>query len=454
MAAATGGRLVCGDPELVVGDFSTDSRRLRAGDFFVALRGAQFDGHSFVEAARGAGALGAMVDDRYRGQPWGALVQVRDTTDGLQRLAHTMRTVADARVVAVTGSAGKTTTKDAIATLLASRYRVVKNVGNLNNHIGLPFSLLQLRSNPDVAVMELGMNHAGEISRLVAIAEPDTRVWTNVGDAHLGFFGSVDAIADTKAEILENAGPETRLVCNIDDPRVMARAQGFAGRIVTFGLAEAATVRAVEVDHQGVSGTRARLVTPEGDCVVETSLIGPGNLLNVLAAVATALEFGVALDVMPAGVAALIPADHRGAVHRLPDGTDVIDDSYNASPAAVRHALEAMTHEPRARRRIVVLGEMRELGAQSIAMHEACGRAAAAAQLDRLITVGGPSALALAAAAVAAGLPASSVDHAASSADAATLLVAALRPGDLVLVKGSRGIGMDLVVDHLLGREA
>ena len=162
----------------------------------------------------------------------------------LQDLAHAVRLAAETRVIAITGSAGKTTTKETIAELLATRFRVVKNKGNLNNHIGLPLSLMQLRARPDVAVMELGMNHAGEISRLVEIAEPDVRVWTNVGDAHLGFFASPDAIADAKAEILQRASAATLLVCNADDPRVMARARSFAGRIVTFGTVEGATVRA------------------------------------------------------------------------------------------------------------------------------------------------------------------------------------------------------------------
>ncbi|MEQ1898264.1 MAG: UDP-N-acetylmuramoyl-tripeptide--D-alanyl-D-alanine ligase [Vicinamibacterales bacterium] len=451
LAEAAGGRLLCGDADIAVGEISTDTRRLSAGDFFVALRGPRFDGHGFIGTARAAGAIGALVDATYGGERWGALVQVQDTTVGLQELAHAVRRASGARVVAITGSAGKTTTKDATAALLATTCRVVKNHGNLNNHIGLPLSLLQLRTSPDVAVMELGMNHAGEISRLVAIAEPDARVWTNVGDAHLGFFASLDAIADAKAEILEGADAGTCLVCNADDLRVMTRAAGFSGRTVTFGLAPSATVRAVDIDDRGVSGTRARVLTPAGEAAIETSLIGRGNLMNVLAAIATALEFGVPLARVPDVVAGIVPADHRGVVHRLPGGVTVIDDSYNASPSAVRLALETVAGEAHARRRIAVLGEMLELGDQARAMHEACGRAAAAARLDRLVTVGGVPALAMASAAVAAGLPASAVDHVASSAEAAVLLEGNLQAGDLVLVKGSRGIGTDLVVSRLIG---
>ena len=167
--------------------------------------------------------------------------------------------------MAITGSAGKTTTKEAVAELLSGRFRVARNKGNLNNHIGLPLSLLQLRDRPDVAVMELGMNHAGEISTLVAIAEPETRVWTNVGDAHIGFFPSADAIADAKAEILERADPDHLLVCNADDPRIIARVGSFAGRTVTFGTSSAAMVRAVDVEALGIDGMRARIVTPAGE---------------------------------------------------------------------------------------------------------------------------------------------------------------------------------------------
>ncbi len=451
MAGATGGRLLCGDAACAVGAIVADTRRIEAGDFFVALRGPRFDGHAFAGVARDAGAAGALVDTAYGGPLWGAIVQVDDTTAGLQRLAHAVRVASGARVVAITGSAGKTTTKDAIATLLGLRHGVVKNIGNLNNHIGLPLSLLQLRTNPEMAVMELGMNHAGEIRQLVAIAEPDARVWTNVGDAHLGFFDSPDAIADAKAEILEGAGSGAVLICNADDARVMARVGGFPGRTITFGLSAGATVRAGQVEELGVAGTRARLVTPAGTCDVETALIGRGNLLNVLAAVATALEFGIPLSAIPDGVRALRPADHRGVVHRLSSGAVLIDDSYNSSPSALRLALDTVAREPHARRRIAVLGEMLELGGQTTAMHAACGRAAAEAGLDRLVAVGGPAALALATAAMAAGLPASHVDYVATSAEAASLLEGTLGEGDLVLVKGSRGIGTDLVVTTLLG---
>ena len=225
LAHVTGGCVVTGDPEQVIGQIATDTRRLQAGDFFVALRGSNFDGHTFVDEALANGALGAMVDTDYDGTPpLGALVRVAESTRGLQDVAHAVRILSESRVIAITGSAGKTTTKEVIADFASTNFSVVKNKGNLNNHIGLPISLLQLRKKPDVAVVELGMNHAGEIRRLVEISQPDVRVWTNVGDAHLGFFSSLDEIARAKAEILEGAGSDNLLVCNADDFAAIASA--------------------------------------------------------------------------------------------------------------------------------------------------------------------------------------------------------------------------------------
>jgi UDP-N-acetylmuramoyl-tripeptide--D-alanyl-D-alanine ligase len=437
-----------------VRDVVTDSRSMAAGDVFVALRGPRFDGHSFAAEALARGAAGVVVEEGWAAAhpevTAGGVIEVGDTLEALQDLAHAVRVASGAKVVAITGSAGKTTTKEAIAALLASRFRVVKNKGNLNNHIGLPLSLMQLTSGPDVAVMELGMNHAGEIRTLVRIAEPDIRVWTNVGDAHVGFFASVDAIADAKAEILEEARPADVLVCPADDARVMDRATGFAGRTLTFGESPAADVRAHEIRDLGWDGMRARVDTRAGAMDLATPLLGRGNLANVLAATAVALECGVPLDVIRDTAATLRPADRRGVVHHLRDGVTLIDDSYNSSPAALRRALEVMARETRATGRVAVLGEMLELGDHAIALHESCGRAAAEAGLRLLVTVGGSPATALAEAAVAEGMPRDGVIHFASSADAAPAVAAALRPGDLVLVKGSRGTRCDVVADRLV----
>ena len=465
VARAVGGSLT-GRPDREIGAVVSDSRTAQAGDLFVALRGPTFDGHEFVADVLERGAAAAVVDRKSgvkgrlcdtaahgggpSGPPGAALIEVDDTLKALQDLAHAVRVDAGTRVIAITGSAGKTTTKETIAEFLSAQYRVVKNRGNLNNHIGLPLSLMQLRGRPDVAVMELGMNHAGEISTLVAIAEPDVRVWTNVGDAHLGFFASPDAIADAKAEILERAQPGDVLVCNADDARVMARATRFAGRTITFGTSEGATVRARDVQDRGLRGMRARVTTPAGERVIETPLLGRGNLGNVLAAAAVAVDAGIPLDQIAARAMTLRPADRRGAVHRLQQGIMLVDDSYNSSPAALRKTLEVIAHEREATRKVGVLGEMLELGDHALRLHAECGRAAAEAGLQLLFAVGGPPARALADAAVAAGIPRAAASYFETSGQAAPAVASAIRAGDLVLVKGSRGTRTDVVADRLM----
>ena len=452
VVSATGGRILRGAAAASIGRVSIDSRTLQAGDVFVAIRGERFDGHAFVADAVTHGASGVMVQDSSvvpEGVRPDLVVQVEDTTRALQQIARDVRRRSEVRVTAVTGSAGKTTTKEIAAEFLSARYTVFRNTGNLNNHIGLPLSLLELRARPDVAVVEFGMNHPGEIRTLVGIAEPNVRVWTNVGDAHMGFFGSADDIADAKAEILEAARPGDVLVANADDPRVMARAPRFTGRVVTFGIDAPADVRATGVQHKGLEGTAAIVTSPAGEIAVETPLLGMGNLANVLAATAVAIDFGVPLEVVAERAARLAPAKRRGELQRLPGGVTLIDDSYNSSPAALKRALDVVASAKGSARKVAVLGEMLELGAHAVRLHRECGTAAASAGLDLLIAVGGAAASELAKAAIAAGMPERYVAYAGTSAEAATLALERVRPGDLVLVKGSRGIGTDVVVERL-----
>ena len=449
VAAGAGGRLRQGRADQVIGGFTTDSRRVAAGQVFIALRGERFDGAAYAAASLDHGAIGVMVPrgTEIGGRKDAIVIDVDDTLLGLQRLGHYVRRQSGAEVVAITGSAGKTSTKEATAAFLASRYVVYRNAGNLNNHIGLPLSLLELTARPDVAVVELGMNHAGEIRRLVEIAEPDVRVWTNVGDAHIGHFASADAIADAKAEVLEQAGPATRAVVNADDRLLMSRVHGFPGRITTFGLSADADVRASDVQDRGLAGTTARLESPAGSAKLTVALPGRGPLLNVLAAAAVAIEFKVPLADIVERAAALTAAPRRGEVTVLPGGVTLIDDSYNSSPAALATALQALASERTAMRRVAVLGEMRELGEFADRLHAESGRRAARAGLDLLVAVGGPPARALADAAVEAGFPADAVSYFETSDTAAPAVVSLLRPGDVVLVKGSRGTRTDIVAD-------
>jgi UDP-N-acetylmuramoyl-tripeptide--D-alanyl-D-alanine ligase len=337
------------------------------------------------------------------------------------------------------------------------------------------------------------MSAPGEIRTLVAIAEPDVRVWTNVGEAHLESFPSVDAIADAKAEILEGADRDACLVMNADDTRGAERSRTFAGRVRSFGIEKPADVRAVNVEDRGLDGMRAtvRISAAFGDAeslragtgsgyasggyasgghaggglggfdaaekaeaetvTLEIPLLGRANLANVLAGMAVALDAGVPLPAIVERAATLSPASHRGEVKRLASGVTVLDDAYNANPLAVRRALDVIASEPHARRRVAVLGEMLELGPESVRLHEECGRAAVGAKIDVLVTVGKESARALGDAAVAAGLARAAVTHFADSTAAADAVAALVQSGDVVLVKGSRGVRLERVVERLHG---
>jgi UDP-N-acetylmuramyl pentapeptide synthase len=471
-------RLTAGASDRQFSGVSIDTRTVAPGELFVAIRGERFDGAEFAAAAVEKGAAGIVVPrGRFTTPPWSeaerpAMIEVEDTTVALQALARTIRRKSGAKVIAITGSAGKTTTKEVAAEILALRYQVIRNRGNLNNHIGLPLSLVELRQRPEIAVVELGMNHAGEISALVRIAEPDVRVWTNVGDAHLGFFGSVDAIADAKAEILERATASTVLIANADDDRIAARVReaSFSGRVVTFGIDRDADVRATEVVDRGIDGTAAQVtasigpstasVGPSGvsDATAKKAsektvqmtvpLVGRANLSNVLAATAIALEFGIPLTAIADRVAKVSPATHRGEIVRLSSGMTIVDDSYNANPSAMKQALEILARTETTRR-VAVLGEMLELGDHARRLHEDVGRAAARNRIDLLFVVGGDAAGAMAEAAVASGMPREAVRYFRTIENAAAAIVAGVEPGDLILVKGSRGVKTDRVVERL-----
>ena len=364
---------------------------------------------------------------------------------GLQEAARVIRRRAGSTVVAITGSAGKTTTKEIAATLLGRRFTTFRNRGNLNNHIGLPLSLFELHTAPAYAVMELGMSGFGEIRRLVSIAEPQVRVWTNVGEAHLGFFKSVDEIAQAKQEILEGATSDQVFVANAADPHVMARVPGFAGQVITFGVDVPADVSVTDARPLGFDGTTAQLSLRGEQRAIETRLLGTTNLFNIAAASAVALSAGLGADDIAAGVAELQPAAHRGEVVRAAGGWVVIDDAYNSSPSALAKALQTLATMPG--RHVAVLGEMLELGEFSAHYHADCGTTAGRAGIETVIAVGGPSARALADAATASGVK--DVHYVADSTEGAVLARSLVREGDAVLVKGSRGIRMEAVVQAL-----
>lgn len=463
LVAAAGGQVVSGPVGVVTG-ISIDSRTLRPGDLFVAIVGDRFDGHAFVGDAIRGGAKGIVVNDasgtsdvaevNRRGGQAICTVRVDDTTRALQQFGRWIRRESGTQVVAITGSAGKTTTKELTAAALDGSYDVFRTQGNLNNHIGLPLSLIELRRRPEIAVLELGMNHAGEIRTLVGLSEPEHRVWTNVAEVHAEFFDSVDAIADAKAEILSDASATTRLVANADDRRVMTRLSSFPGRVTSFGIGAEADVRATNIRDLGVDGMVATVRTSGSAGEVgelRTSLLGEVAVLNNLAAVAVARGFDVPLQQTLSRLSHVRPHSRRGEVHRLGQVV-VVDDTYNSNPTALENALASVGRASRGSgaRFVACLGEMLELGERAEALHRACGRVAAAAGCDRLILVGGALARAMAQGAVDAGLSPDVVRRCDTSEDAAEVVAALLADGDVVLVKGSRGMHMDRVVDHLV----
>jgi UDP-N-acetylmuramoyl-tripeptide--D-alanyl-D-alanine ligase len=441
---ATGGRLSQGSAVLRYDGVSIDSRTLRAGELFFAIAGPRFDGHEFLAELAKKGAAGAVVHrdaEAPRGFP---LVRVDDTTAALGRLARHTRLRAEIPVVAVTGSVGKTTTKDMTAALLAARGPVLKTEGNLNNQYGLPLTLLRLEDRHTAAVLELGMSAAGELRALSAIAAPDVAVITRVAPVHLEFFASLGAIADAKAEILEGLVQGGAAVLNGDDPLVAERGRRHTGRVVWFGRDRRYDVSA-ENWRGSPAGMRFDLVVEGRKHDVALPLHGEHFVTNFLAAAAAAWALGLTPEALADAATHLAPARHRGEVLRLQGGVTLIDDCYNSNPVAVEAALAALQLAKGARR-VAVLGDMRELGASAEALHRAAGESAAA-HADLVIGVGALARhLADAAAATRPTLHFEDADAAAAA------IGDVVKPGDAVLVKGSRGVHLEKVVDALSAR--
>ena len=417
--------------------YSIDSRTLQPGDLFFAIQGPRHDGHAFVDEAIRRGAAAAVVRSSYRSVGEGPLFPVDDPASALRALAARARRDWGKTVIAVTGSSGKTTTKEMIAALLEGFLTMSKSEGNLNNEYGLPLSLLRIRDNADAAVVEIGINHPGELRALADIAAPNIGVVTNVGAAHVGNFDSVDAIAAEKRQLIESLQADGIAVLNADDARVAAFRALHPGRSVTFGIDQEADVRADDLHDLGAEGVRFRVC---GHPMI-TALAGRHNVANIVAAMSVARCFGVGADRLQGNVGRLRPVAMRGKICRS-GGVTLIDDCYNANPAAVEAMLEVLRRTS-ATRRIAVLGEMRELGARSRELHRRIGQAVSAAELDYLVAVGGDAAEI----AAAAEVPGEFHDY---PQDAARALAGRLQPGDALLLKASRGVGLERARDVLL----
>jgi UDP-N-acetylmuramoyl-tripeptide--D-alanyl-D-alanine ligase len=447
VASATGGHVLSeGAAAAPLAGVSIDSRTVRAGELFFAIKGPRFDGHDFVAAAAGRGAAAAVVHREIAAPDSLGVVRVADTTRALGDLGRHVRLQTSIPVVAVTGSTGKTTTKEMAAALLATKGPVLRTEGNLNNQYGLPLSLLRVRPEHTAAVLELGMSAPGELRALSAIARPDVAVITNVGPVHLEFFASVDEIAKAKAEILEGLRAGGRAVLNGDDPRVRRIGEAWGGEVVWFGRA-----RRWDVSAENWRGTAfgMRFDLRIGGRAVEVALplAGPHFAMDFLAAAAAAHALGVAPEAMAEAATHMKAAPHRGQVRRLKGGVTLLDDCYNSNPAGLDAALVALRMTP-GRRRVAFLGDMLELGPRGPDLHREAGERLAG-HVDLLAGVGS-LARHLIEGARRGGLAEEALHAFADSAAAAAAAAGLVRPGDAVLVKGSRGVRLEAVVDVLV----
>jgi UDP-N-acetylmuramoyl-tripeptide--D-alanyl-D-alanine ligase len=431
--------------------YSIDTRTLAPGDLFFAIRGERYDAHDFVAAAFQRGARGAVVSRSKVTELLDlahthTLLIVDDPLIALQTLATAVRRHWNKRVIGVTGSAGKTTTKEAVAVVLGARFNVLKSQGNLNNEFGMPLQLLKLEPQHEIAVIEMGMSHAGEIAALARIAHPDWGVVTNVGSAHAqNFPDSVAGIARAKYELVQSLPVSGVAILNCDDPYVGQFGRDFHGRSIYFGMGPCADPRASDIEELGAEGMRFQVTAGENRATVTLPLLGRHNIWNAMAAIAAGLEAGIPLEECATAAGRLRPPDKRGQVLRISEAT-VINDCYNSNPEALKSMITTLAAMP-AKRRILVAGEMLELGPESIPLHRECGRVAAEAGIDLVVGVRG-NAQHLVEAAREAGALAIFLP---SSLEAGEWLKGELRPGDAALLKGSRGVGLEQALQVLQG---
>jgi len=449
---ATGGTLLSGAPETAFSGIGIDSRSIVAGQLFVAIAGETHDGHRFVADVLGQGVAGVVVDaaqldrlpvDQMTAHPR-VCVSVNDTTRALGDMARFNRRRGALAVLAVTGSNGKTSTRTLMETVVGQQLTTLATTGNLNNHIGLPLTLFRLAPDHQAAVLELGMNHPGEILYLGGICEPDVGVITNVGPAHLEGLGSLANVARAKAELLATIRAGGTAVLNADDPLVAAMADGFAHRVVYYGTTAKAQVRAENIVLTD-AGTAFTLITPSGRLPVILATPARVMVFNALAAAAVGEVVGITLDRIKAGLEAFVPQAGRMGIRTLGRDIRLVDDSYNANPASMAAAIETLARMGGRRRTIAVLGDMLELGDQAAALHRQIGQTVAEHRIDRLY-VTGAFAEDVADGARQGGM---APDRIVSDAKPALTdqLAADLETGDIVLVKGSRGMAMETVVE-------
>jgi UDP-N-acetylmuramoyl-tripeptide--D-alanyl-D-alanine ligase len=450
IAEFAGAAVLSGDGKISIDKISTDSRTLKRGELFVALRGETFDAHNFVESAAKGGAAGAIVHSNWMGKiPANfALIRTEDTLQAYQNLAANYRNSLSLNVVAITGSNGKTSTKDFTAAVLGRRFRVTKTQGNFNNHVGLPRTMLEATSQDEVAVWEIGMNHPGEVAVLAKLAAPDAAIITNVGVAHIEFMGSREAIAVEKGALAQAVGPEGTVILNADDPFSKSIAARTSAKVILAGTTEG-TVRASEIT-QSANGTDFTILEGAHRCRAQLPMPGLHMVQNALLGVAAGRIFGLSLEDCAAGLAAAPLTKARLQIKEI-HGVQFIDDSYNANPDSMKAALRTLVELDADGKRIAVLGEMRELGDESERSHCEVGETAAVLGVDHVIAIGNVAA-AISNAAERAGLGNSRAVN--STTEAAEILVKIAEPGDLVLIKGSRAARTERVMEEFGNRRS
>src|SRR6266436_64966 len=434
MVDLSGAKLEQGDGKRTVERISTDSRTIKKGELFVALRGENFDGHKFVGATAKGGAAGAIVDLKWKGKvpKKFAIIRAQDSLLAYQNLAANYRKSLPIKVLAITGSNGKTSTKDFGASVLGRKFRVTKTQGNFNNHVGLPRTILEATARDEVAVWEIGMNHPGEVAALAKIAAPAAAIITNIGIAHIEFMGTREAIAKEKGALAEAVGAEGTVILNADDPF----SKGIAGRTrarVIFAGTKDGTIRAIDI-QQSADGSEFTILEGGHQCRAQLPVPGLHMVQNGLLAVAAGRAFGLSLEEATAGLASAPLTKARLQIKEI-NGVQFLDDSYNANPDSMKAALQTLVELDTDGKRIAVLGEMRELGEETQRGHEEVGEEAAAFGIDQLIGIGEMGAV-ISRAAEDAGLEKSAAVG--STSEAAELLRNIAVPGDLVLIKGSR----------------
>ena len=456
VARLVGGDITAGDPAQKCNDPVCDSRRVIAGSIFVPLHGEKVDGHQFIADAKRHGAVASFMRKGWPGDlPDGlVIIQVDEPLEALQIWAHIYLQTLSARIVGVTGSTGKTTTKEMVAAVLSAGYAVGKNRGNLNTEIGLPLTVLQAEADREVLVLEMGMRGQGEILQLTAIAQPEIAVITNIGETHIELLGSIENIARAKGEILEGMLPQGIAVLNGDDEMVVNQAGRAPGRVIWFGRQCQDRGECVFADQVESHGDSLQYLAHWQGASQMVAIPWPGqhNLYNSLAAITVGLALEMSLEQCVRGLATYQPADSRLRVVPTACGAMMIDDTYNASPVSMRAALQVLKEYPEGQRRFAVLGDMLELGHCGPVAHQELGQLVAVLGLDGLFTVG-PLASLIAAVARQQRSPVPITETFVDNRSLVLRLEQVLRPGDLVLVKGSRGMRMEEIVERLTGEE-